>query len=468
MFRSRPTTPKPAAPPDPSAHDTQGGWLKAFAIYANPAVFTVILLGFSSGLPYILLFSTLSAWLAEAGVEQSIIGYFSWVGLIYSIRVLWSVIIDRITLPGLGSGLGRRRSWIFLAQCGVVAGLAGIGLTEPAHDIGLLLGLTIWVAFCSATQDVAIDAYRVETLSPRYQGAMAAAYVMGCRISLLTGTAGGLYLAEYYDWHIAYLGMAVVMLTGPFTVLFLREPVTRIHPPEEQPEEEPETRQGTDDPNRNDRKSGVLASLTEAVISPFYEFFQRNGRMAWLILLLIGAYKVCDITASVMANPYYLSLGYSKPQIAEVNQYFSFIMAIIGATLGGTLVLRFGIFRPLLAGSILTAITNVLFVVLSSHPGDYAWLALAVSTDNFCAGMATSALIAYLSALTSTAYTATQYSLFSSLMTLPAQAIGGFSGLIVESQGYPAFFTLTALSGVPAFLLVLVVMWKTTVDPRRS
>lgn len=445
--------------------DSRHNWLKTFSVYTQPAVFTIVLLGFSSGLPYVLLFSTLSAWLAETGIEKSVIGFFSWVGMTYSIRVLWSMIIDRVSLPFLTLKLGKRRGWILLAQWGTALGLAGMGIVDPQQQIMFLVILSIWVAFCSATQDVAIDAYRVETLSPEYQGAMAAAYVMGYRISLLTGTAGSLYLAEYFNWHISYLVMAAVMLMGSLTVLILREPQQKTHKREHEMEQQLEIRLGIE----NTKKPGnqFLASLTETVISPFYEFFQRNGKMAWVILILIGAYKVCDITASIMANPYYLSLGYSKPQIAEVNQYFSFVMAILGATLGGTFVLRFGIFRPLLAGSVLTAITNLLFVAMSSHPGDYTWLAVAVSADNFCAGMATSALIAYLSSLTSTAYTATQYSLFSSLMTLPAQAIGGFSGIVVENQGYPAFFTLTALSGIPAFILVLVVMRNRHAVPAR-
>lgn len=462
MSRSRSVyqTRKPVSEPA----EKNKGWLQVFSIYTRPAVLTVILLGFSSGLPYILLFSTLSAWLMEAGVEKSVIGYFSWVGLTYSLRVLWSIIIDRIELPILQKKLGHRRSWIFLAQLGVIAGLAGMSLIAPDHDIMTLLGLTLWVAFCSATQDVAIDAYRVETLSPEYQGAMAAAYVMGFRISMLTGTVAAFYLAEYFGWQISYFVMAGVMLAGPLTVLFLQEPRRSPHLQEKQLEQALKIRFGM---ARSDEKNdGFLANLIESVVSPFHEFFQRKGKLAWIILLLIGAYKICDITASVMANPYYLSLGYTKPQIAEVNQYFSFVMAVTGATLGGTFVLKFGIFRPLLAGAVLTAMTNLLFVALSSHPGDYNWLALAVSMDNFCAGMATSALIAYLSALTSTAYTATQYSLFSSLMTLPAQAIGGFSGVVVEQYGYPTFFTLTALSGIPAFLLVLIIMTKKAIETR--
>lgn len=437
---------------------SENNWIDVFSVYTKPVVLTVVLLGFSSGLPYILLFSTLSAWLAEAGIEKSIIGFFSWIGLTYSIRVLWSMIIDRVSLPLLTSTLGKRRGWIVLAQIGVILGLVGMGLTDPQQQMPLLVALTIWIAFCSATQDVAIDAYRVEILSPEYQGAMAAAYVMGYRISLLAGTAGSFYIAEYLNWNTAYIVMAVTMLIGPLTVLILKEPTHTAHSRETELEHQLEQKLGIETPGLPANQ--FMAGLTETVISPFYEFFQRNGKMAWIILLLIGSYKICDITASVMANPYYLSLGFSKTEIAQVNQYFSFIMAILGATLGGSFVLKFGIFRPLLVGSILTAITNLLFVAMSSYPGNFTWLAAAVSADNFCAGMATSALIAYLSALTSTAYTATQYSLFSSLMTLPAQAIGGFSGLIVESSGYPAFFTLTALSGIPAFALILIVMWK--------
>ena len=445
------------------AHTGKNSWGKAFLVYTNPTVLTVVLLGFSSGLPYVLLFSTLSAWLTEAGISKSIIGFLSWIGITYSIRVLWSMIVDRVSLPVLSGLLGQRRSWILLAQTGVVLGLVGMGWIAPERQIAAMVFLSIWIALCSATQDVAIDAYRVEILSPQYQGAMAAAYVMGYRISLLAGTAGSFYLAEYFNWNIAYQIMGLTMLLGPLTVLLIREPRHETHEREAQLEKQLEQKLGLE--RGEQAAQSFMSGFTESVISPFYEFFHRNGKMAWIILLLIGAYKVCDITASVMANPYYLSLGFSKPEIAEVIQYFSFIAAIIGATLGGSLVLRFGIFPPLLVGSVLTAATNVLFVLMASHPGDFTWLAAAVSTDNFCAGMATSALIAYLSALTSTAYTATQYSLFSSLMILPAQAIGGFSGILVEDYGYATFFSLTALSGIPAFILVVVVM---LVNQRRS
>jgi PAT family beta-lactamase induction signal transducer AmpG len=431
-------------------------WRTAFAVYLQPAVLSIVFLGFASGLPYVLVFSTLSAWLTEAGIERSVIGYFSWVGMTYSIKVFWSMIVDRMRLPLLTRLLGKRRSWMLLAQIGATLGLLGMSFSNPQTQLEQLALLAVWVAFCSATQDVAIDAYRIEVMSAEYQGAMAAAYVTGYRISLLTGAAGCLYIAEYSNWNIAYLTMAMAMSIGIITILLIKEPEHQANQDADALESKLESLLGVQKHATFWQK--LVAGFSDVVLSPFVEFFNRNGKFGLLILLLIGLYKMSDITLGVMANPFYLDLGFSKTEIAEVTKLFSFVMAIAGATAGGVLVVKFGILQPLLFGSIATSLTNLLFAMLAMSKPTLVWLAVVVSTDSFCAGMATAAFIAYLSALTSTAYTATQYALFSSLMTLPAQMVGGFSGVIVENYGYALFFVYTTTAGLPAMILVLLLM----------
>jgi PAT family beta-lactamase induction signal transducer AmpG len=431
-------------------------WRTAFAVYLQPSVIAIVFLGFASGLPYVLVFSTLSAWLTEAGIERSIIGFVSWVGITYSIKVFWSMIVDRLPIPLVTRWLGKRRSWMFVAQIGAALGLLGMGLSNPHEQLQQIILLAIWVSFCSATQDVAIDAYRIEVLSAEYQGAMAAAYVAGYRISLLTGAAGCLYLAEYTSWNVAYSSMAAAMLIGIITILCIKEPPIKNDEQAVQTEHELDVFLGVAQPTTLWQRG--VAGFSNIVLSPFVEYFNRKGKLGLLILLLIGMYKMSDIMLGVMANPFYLDMGFSKTDIAQVTKVFSFVMAITGAAVGGVLVARFGLMRPLFYGAILTAMTNLLYACFAMNTPTLAGLALIVSTDSFCAGMATSAFIAYLSSLTSTAYTATQYALFSSLMTLPAQLLGGFSGVVVENFGYPLFFIYTTIAGLPAIILIMILM----------
>lgn len=433
-------------------------WREAFSIYRKPRVVGMIFLGFAAGLPFLLVFSTLSAWLRDVGIARTTIGFFSWVGITYSIKVFWAPVVDRLPLPLLTRLLGKRRSWMLIAQLTIITGLVGMSLTNPHADLTLLALLALLVAFGSATQDITIDAYRIEAVNPQLQGAMAATYVLGYRIALLVAGAGAFYIAEASSWSMAYLSMAAFMGIGIAATLVIREP-----------EHVPDARTRALETRLEDAvgvsgKTGWLARLTawfsDAVASPFVEFFQRNGKMALVILLLVGAYKLSDITMGVMANPFYLDLGFSKTDIANVTKIFGFFMTIAGAGLGGILVLRFGLIRPLLIGAILIASTNLLFVWLAVSDPSLVTLAIVISADNLSGGLATSAFIAYLSSLTNTSYTATQYALFSSLMTLPAKFIGGFSGMVVDSAGYASFFLYAGLLGMPAILLVLYLLQK--------
>ncbi|MDP1664401.1 MAG: AmpG family muropeptide MFS transporter [Methylobacter sp.] len=424
-------------------------WRTAFSIYVQPRVRGMIFLGFSAGLPFLLVFSTLSAWLRDEGVERSVIGFFSWIGVTYSIKVFWAPVIDRLPLPLLTKFLGKRRSWMLLAQLGIVVGLFGMGSSDSHNQLQQIALFAVWVAFCSATQDVVIDAYRIESVNPEYQGAMAATYVLGYRIALLMAGAGAFYIADYASWKIAYFVMAAAMSVGLITTLCIKEP--------EHKHFDGRLRENVAVKPQNIWRR-LLTSFVDAVLNPFVEFFARNGRVGLLILMLIAVYKMSDITMGVMANPFYLDLGFSKKDIADISKVFGFFMTIAGAAMGGVLVVRYGIMRPLLLGAVMVAATNLLFAVLAVSEPSLLLLSGVISADNLSGGIATSVFIAYLSSLTSTAYTATQYALFSSLMTLPAQLLGGFSGIVVDSYGYTVFFIYASTVGLPAIVLVLLLM----------
>jgi len=432
------------------------GWRRAFSVYTRPDVLGMIFLGFSAGLPFVLVSSTLSAWLADEQVSLSVIGYFSLVGVAYSIKVFWAPVIDRLPLPVLTRFLGKRRSWMLLSQVGIAIGLWFLSLLSVTDQLQQVAYLSSWVAFCSATQDIVIDAYRIEAVAIELQGAMAATYVFGYRLALLAAGAGAFYLAEFVGWQTAYQVMALLMMVGIVSTVLVREPDHQAD----------KVAQGVERRVEQAvmpliKKSMLIAALkwfADAVVSPFVEFFQRNGRAGLLVLALIALYKMSDIAMGVMANPFYLDLGFSKKQIADVTKVFGFFMTILGTSLGGLFVVRYGIMRPLLLGAILVALTNLLFALLAVMQPNLYLLAGVISADNLCGGIAAAVFIAYLSSLTNSAYTATQYALFSSLMTLPAKLIGGLSGDIVILYGYAGFFIYAAAIGVPAIVLVVLVM----------
>lgn len=446
------------------AFQTPTNWRDAIAVYRHPRVIAMLFLGFSAGLPFPLVFTTLSTWLRDVGVERTTIGFFAWIGITYSIKVFWAPVIDRAPLLMLTRWLGQRRGWMLLAQVGIAAGLLGMASVDPTQDIVAMALFALLVAFLSATQDVAIDAYRIEAVPGELQGAMAGMYQTGWRIAAaLVGGAGALYLAEYVSWTTSYVVMAASMLVGIVTVLIVREPEKAI-----------DRNTIMSEQRVVDYLEGAahvpsalripIAWFIGAVICPFTEFFQRNGSWALLILLFIGIYRISDIVLANMAYPFYIDLGFSKSEIANVAKVFGVIMTIIGAVAGGMLVTRFGVMRILLLAAILVACTNLLFAQLATIGKSLEGLIWVISADNFSGGVAGSAFIAYLSRLTNTAYTATQYALFSSLMTLMPKFISGFSGLIVDGYGYVNFFVYASAAGIPAILLVLYLMRRMNVD----
>ncbi|MEE3117517.1 MAG: MFS transporter [Pseudomonadota bacterium] len=415
----------------------------------------LLFLGFSAGLPFLLVFSTLNARLADVGVETATIGFFSWLGITYSIKVFWAPVVDRLKLPVLDRLLGKRRSWILLAQAGIATGLYLMAQVDSttAPEMMALCGLL--VAFSSATQDVAIDAYRIEIAEERLQAALAATYIFGYRLALLVAGAGALYLAEYWSWQVSYEVMAALVGVGVLTVLVVREPTVNHFAAAEdiahRVEQEVEKRA-----HLNPRLARLLGWFSAAVAGPFVDFFQRYRELAALILVMVAVYRISDIAMGVMANPFYLDfMGFSKTQVADVTKIFGFFMTIAGSLAGGVMVVRYGVRKILLLGAVMTAATNLLFVLLAQYPPNVITLAAVVSADNLSGGIANVALIAWLSSMTSASFTATQYALFSSLMTLPGKFIGGFSGIVVADFGYAQFFLVAGIMGVPAILLAM-------------
>ena len=432
-------------------------WREALRVYTRPQVVALAFLGFSAGLPFLLVFSTLTAWLAQAQVERGVIGFFAWVGITYSIKVIWAPVVDRLRFPLLSGWLGQRRGWMLAAQLGIGIGLVLLAITDPTARLGMFAAIALFIAFCSATQDINIDAYRIEAAPDTQQGALAAAYVFGYRVATLASGAGALYLAGAYSWTLSYLVMAALMLVGVITTLLIREPV------HERAGRVNEIEAGINQALHIDAMPAgltrrIAAWFARAVIGPFVEFFTRTGGYGVVILLLIAIYRISDISMGAMANPFYLDLGYTLDQIAAIAKVFGFAMTLLGALVGGLAVVRYGVLWPLLVGAVLVAATNLLFALLAVSEPTLTLLAVVISADNLGAGFATSAFIAYLSSLTHRAYTATQYALFSSLMTLPAKIISGFSGLVVDAQGWFFFFLYTTGLGVPTILLTLFVI----------
>ncbi|WP_028117679.1 AmpG family muropeptide MFS transporter [Ferrimonas senticii] len=427
----------------------------SLAVYAHKRVLSLFALGFSSGLPLALVFGTLSFWLREAGIERATIGFLSWVALTYSFKFLWAPLVDRLPLPLLTALLGRRRSWLLLTQLLLMAALAAMAATDPQQDLSRLVLLALLVAFASATQDIVVDAFRIEAAPESMQAALAAAYQMGYRLAMIASGAGALAIAAWADpnpdgyhaaaWQTAYLAMAALMLIGLTATLMSREPQLPVAA-------QPKACDGWQD------------WLYQAFVAPFADFFQRYGKQALLILALIATYRLADIVMGVMANVFYVDMGYSKGEIAAIAKVFGVLMTLLGAAIGGALVYRFGTLKVLFLGGFLVAITNLLFAWLASVGHNLTLLTVAISIDNFSAGIATSAFIAYLSSLTNIAYSATQYALLSSMMLLFPKFVAGFSGVMVDSLGYVGFFVAVSIMGLPVLVLIAILAKHTKND----
>ena len=418
-------------------------------------------LGFAAGLPLLLVLGTLSFRLREAGIDRATIGYLSWVGLAYGFKWAWAPLVDRLPLPGLTRALGRRRAWLLLSQTVIVSGLVAMAMSDPQAGLRALTIAALVVAFASATQDIALDAYRIESAGVEKQGALAAMYQTGYRLAMIWAGAGVLWIAArasgsdsgYHAsaWTTAYLAMAATMAVGIIAVLLSPEPA-----PNAASELIAEERAIAAQLGGAQGLPWVrlVAWLQSAVVGPFADFIRRYRWQALLLLALIATYRISDVVMGIMANPFYVDMGYSKDEVAAVSKAYGVVMTLAGAFLGGALALRFGVIRILMLGAVLSAASNLLFAWLATRGHDLTGLIFVISADNLSAGIASAAFIAYLSGLTNVAYSATQYALFSSVMLLLPKFIAGFSGAFVDVHGYTAFFLSTAALGVPVLLLV--------------
>jgi MFS transporter, PAT family, beta-lactamase induction signal transducer AmpG len=431
---------------------THPTWFDAIKVYKEPATLRMLFLGFSAGLPLLLVLGTLSFRLREAGIDRATIGYLTWVGLAYGFKWCWAPLVDRLPIPLLTRWLGRRRSWLLLSQALIMGGLVGMALSDPKLLLMPIVWCALLVAFGSATQDIALDAYRIELADADRQAALAAAYQSGYRIAMIWAGAGVLWIAARaevavagnYDqaaWMTAYLWMAASMLIGVITVLFSPEPKPQVLQPAKNAQE----------------------WLRVTLIEPFADFFRRYQWQAALILSLIAVYRISDIVMGVMANPFYVDMGFTKTQVANVSKVYGVIMTLVGAFIGGVLSMRLGVMRVLMLGAVLSAVSNLLFAWLAGQGANLNALIWVISADNLSSGIASAAFIAYLSSLTNIQYSATQYALFTSLMLLLPKFLAGFSGQVVDAIGYPPFFTATALLGLPVVALVFVASRYTTV-----
>ncbi|MEG3591806.1 MAG: MFS transporter [Pseudomonadota bacterium] len=408
---------------------TFSSWKSALSIYKERAVLAMLFFGFSAGLPFLIVFATTSAWLRTEGVTRTAIGFFSWAALTYGFKFVWAPLVDHLRLPILHNIFGRRRSWIFLAQIFVAIGIFLMAIMGPNFDLKLFALFVLIVSFASATQDIGIDAWRIESAPIELQGGMSAAYQFGYRIALIVSGAGALYMADYSSWNTSYLIMASLMSVGLVTTFIVAEPDTSSIKP--------------------------LGKhwLKNAVISPFIDFYQRHRSYAFLLLLLIGVFRLSDISMGVMAYPLYIDLGFTLTEIANVSKVFGVAVTMVGVAAAGVFIARFGVFAPLLYCAIATSLTTLLFALLAIFGNNLELFILAIVGDNLTAGVTGTVLIAFLSSLTNKEFTATQYALFTSLLVLPGKLLAGFSGAIVDNLNYPIFFAYAAALGLPAILL---------------
>ena len=506
------------------SNQQQPGWLETARAFTHPRVVTMLFLGFSAGIPLLLIFSSLSLWLREAGVERSAVTFFSWAALGYSFKFVWAPLIDQLPLPGLTRVLGRRRAWMLVAQLSIIGAIllmASINPQAGSSGLTMMALAAILLGFSSATQDIVIDAYRIESADTRLQALMSATYIVGYRSAMLVAGAGSLFLATWFGstseayvyqaWQYTYGVMATFMLVGILTTLIIREPENRSSASLVESNVDyarfllmfgiaisgfvtcfyfsseivGSSKLALSEFLGNPTLAGFLVEclrlavavgvawflvvslnrarvvrhemVERAYLMPVRDFFERYGlTLAWLLLVLVGLYRISDIVLGVISSVFYYDLGYSKAEIGRAVFVFGVLMTIVGGLIGGLLSMRFGVMRILFLGALLSAATNLLFMILATIGYDITWLYIVISADNLSAGLASAAFIAFLSSLTNISFTATQYAIFSSLMTLLPKLLGGYSGTMVDAIGYSNFFLLTAVIGIPVLLLIMV------------
>ena len=426
--------------PDITAEPVTTNWRRSIAAYTDPRVLRVLALGFASGLPLLLTYSTLSAWLATAGVRRAAIGAFALVGTPYAFKFLWSPLIDRVPPP---LPLGRRRGWGITIQIALICSIVCLGLCNPQHNLTLMAALSLIVAFLSASQDIVIDAWRVEILEMDMQGPGAGMIQTGYRIAMLVSGAGALVIAARAGWFAAYSTMAALVGVGMLVFLFGPEPKV--------PAETART---------GATGQGVRQWLATAVIGPFTDFMRRP---LWpVILIFIVGYKLGEAMAGVMATPLYISLGFSLEEIAAVSKLVGFFATVAGALIGGVVTARFGFRGSLVLCGVLQSAGNLFYVLQAVGGHRLGYLALCVTAENVTGAMAGTAFIGYLSSLCSPAFTATQYALLSSLASVGRTMVASSGGVLSEKLGWVRFFLLTTVVTLPALVLLI---W---IGPRQS
>jgi PAT family beta-lactamase induction signal transducer AmpG len=425
------------------------GWAGALAVYRQPRLIAVLLMGFSSGLPLALTFGTLSYWLAELGVSLTAIGLFGLVRASYSLKFLWSPLIDRLPIPLVTARLGRRRGWLLTIQVLLALAILALGATDPKIDPAMTAFAAVVVAFLSASQDIVIDAYRIELLRPEEQGAGAAATQWGYRFGMLASGAGALYAASFGGWRFAYAVMAGLMLVGMATVWFTPEPGSSAPP---------ETLLGAGAATR------ARAWLQRAVVAPFADMVARLGAAQLaVIVLFIVLFKFGDALAASMANPLYVTLGFTKVEVATVAKVYGVVAVLAGVAAGGVLVARIGVFAALLACGGAQALSNLMYAVQVWEGHDVAMLAVTIGAENLTGGMASAAFVAYLSDLCNREFTATQYALLSSLATVGLNVLAASGGYLAQTLGWVPFFVVSTLACLPSLLILVWLMNRSAV-----
>lgn len=406
-------------------------------VMTDPTLALMLALGFSSGLPILLVLGTQAARLTEARIPIEQIGMISWVGLCYSLKFFWAPVIDELDVPLLSARLGRRRAWLLVSQIGVALGLLSLAFVRPDHGIVPMIVCSTLTAFAAATQDIVIDGWRIDVAPTERQGVMAATSNFGYRLAILCAGAGALYIADFRGWQAAYLAMTALMSIGIAAGLLSPRLAERARTPEE-----------------------ARSSRMARFIAPLLDLGRRYGPMLAVILVLVALYRLPDFITGVMANPLYISLGFSKSEIATMSKLYGVWIGIGGAFAGGYVITRIGLMPALLIGGVAASSSHLCLAWLAAAGKSTALLGLSVSVESFAGNFAGAALIAYMSSLTSPLYAASQYALLSSLYALLGKFAGGFSGYAVKAIGFSAFFAASSLIGVPVALLCLYVWWR--------
>ncbi len=424
-------------------------WLETIAVYTERRLLIIFFMGFASGLPLLLTGSTLSIWLTEANVSLTTIGLFALVGMPYTVKFLWAPFIDRVPIPLLSGALGRRRAWMVMIQVALAASIVGLGFSQPEQSPATTVAFALAVSFFSASQDIVIDAYRIEILDTNQQGAGAAMTQAGYRFGLIAAGAGALYLADSFDWSLVYCFLAGLLLVGFVTAL-------------KAPDVD---RPGGDDPSPVTPGEWIRDSL----VAPFTEFFQRNSvGVAVTILAFILLYKFGDAFAGVMANPFYIKIGFSKIEIANVSKIFGLIATLVGVFAGGLCVLRFGILKSLLGCGLLQMLSNLMFAAQAAIGPEVGFLVLTIGIENISGGMGSAAFVAYLSVLCNTRFTGTQFALFTSFMAFGRTWLSASSGWVADQTDWVSFFVISTFVAIPGLLLLLWMMRHLPIEVQRG